>query len=103
MKALASLAMIGLLMGGCAAIDSPDRARARTVMLCDTYDRTLTTLAVYKQKGRLTADQISKVDTARPFLNAACDENAEPIGPATLDTMETMLLDMVAVQTEVAK
>ena len=53
MKALASLAMIGLLMGGCAAIDSPERARSRTVMLCDSYGRTLSTLAVYRQKDRL--------------------------------------------------
>ena len=103
MKALASLAMIGLLMGGCAAIDSPERARSRTVMLCDSYGRTLSTLAVYRQKDRLSAEQIQTVDQARPFFNSACDENAEPVGPATLDTMETMLLDMVAVQTEVAK
>ena len=103
MKALASLAMIGLLMGGCAAIDSPEKARARTVLACDGYARTLSTLAVYRQNDRLTASQISKVDAARPFFNAACDESAEPVGPATLDTMEAMLLEMAMIQTEVAK
>jgi hypothetical protein len=103
MKVIASLAMIGMLMSGCAAIDSPEKARARTVLACDGYARTLSTLSVYRQKDRLTPAQIRSVDQARPFFNEACDRDAEPVGPATLDKMEAMLLDMAMIQTEVAK
>lgn len=103
MKIVASFAMIGMLMSGCAAIDSPEKARARTVLACDGYARTLSTLAVYRQKDRLSAEQIRTVDQARPFFNASCDRAAEPVGPATLDRMESMLLDMAMIQTEMQK
>lgn len=103
MKVFASVAVIGLLISGCAQIDSPERARSRTVLVCDTYARALTTLSVYRKQGRLSPEQVARVDTARPFFNQACASDAEPIGPQTLDMLETKLLEMSAIQVELTK
>ena len=103
MKAFASVAVMALLVTGCAAVDSPERARSRTVLVCDTYARSLSTLAVYRQQGRLSPEQVAKVNSARPFFNEACAADAEPIGPQTLDMLETKLLEMSSIQVEVVK
>lgn len=104
MKALASLAILGLLVSGCAQFEpKPEVARSRTVLVCDTYARALTTLSVYKQQGRLGPNEIARVNNARPFFNEACKPDAGPIGPDTLDMLETKLLEMSMIQVEVTK
>lgn len=104
MKALIPVALASLLLAGCAATaENQGAARSNTVLVCDTYDRVLSTLAVYRKQGRLDAQEIEKVNQARPFFNEACKADAEPIGPQTLDMLQDKLFELVTIQSEVAK
>lgn len=108
--AIALLGMVMIATAGCASLTgaTPEQheaqMRARTVLMCNGYARTMNSLALYREQGRLTPSQVNRIDTARPIFQASCQdgENQQPLGEATVENLEAMLVDLATVK-ETAK
>lgn len=79
MKKLLILPLALFLLSGCETLglNNGPNLQEQLLITCKGYSATLTSLAGFRQAGKLSENQIQTVDELRPSLNEACSSNVE--------------------------
>ncbi len=94
MRATAALGLL-LLLGACAWLQerAPLTADDHLRIACDSYAGTLNALAVQRELGHLSAEQIRSVDQTIALLSPTC--TGAPGASVSLETLEAHLIRLI--------
>ena len=107
-RSIVGAAVVALALSGCSltggAVSERQAVYNNLSDACQAYASALRVTAVANAGGKLSAEQVLTVDTARAVINPVCDGPA-PIDPLAisiaLSTIQTSLYEIVLLSNEV--